>query len=238
MVTQGLLQLTTGTPGVIYHGGLLHSAVRHFDPDRKRAGLPESVAALVPEGWMDYAMNGVEPTRCGNRDPLMAPHNCFRCAGEDEWVSIACGTDAEWQALCGAMDQTGLGTDARFRTVQDRKANEDELDRLTSQWTSQYEQRPLMLRLLDGGVPAGMVNDPRDLFEDPQLQHRQHFRWLAHPEIGLYATDRSEFDLSMTPGSLDTPAPLLGQHTEHFLHEIIGLSEEEYRSLEGDGVLE
>ena len=83
-----------------------------------------------------------------------------------------------------------------------------------------------------------MVNDPRDLFEDPQLQHRQHFHWLDHPEIGPYATDRSEFDLSLTPGSLDTPAPLLGQHTQHFLRNIIGLSEEEYRSLEGDGVLE
>ena len=64
-----------------------------------------------------------------------------------------------------------------------------------------------------------MVNDPRDLFDDPQLQHRRHFQWLDHPEIGPYATDRSEFDLSLTPGSLDTPAPLLGQHTEHFLRD-------------------
>ena len=95
-----------------------------------------------------------------------------------------------------------------------------------------------MQLLQEAGIPAGMVNDPRDLFDDPQLQHRRHFQWLDHPEIGPYATDRSEFDLSLTPGSLDTPAPLLGQHTEHFLREIIGLSEEEYHSLEGDGVLE
>ena len=122
--------------------------------------------------------------------------------------------------------------------MPERKANEDELDRLIAQWTARHQQRPLMRLLLEAGVPAGMVNDPRDLFDDPQLQHRQHFRWLEHPEIGPYATDRSEFDLSLTPGSLDTPAPLLGQHTEHFLREIIGLSEEEYRSLESDGVLE
>ena len=97
---------------------------------------------------------------------------------------------------------------------------------------------PLMHRLQAAGIPAGMVNDPRDLFEDPQLQHRQHFQWLDHPEIGPYATDRSEFSLSLTPGYLDMPAPLLGQHNEHFLREVVGLTEDEFRSLEDDGVLE
>ena len=83
-----------------------------------------------------------------------------------------------------------------------------------------------------------MVNDARDLFEDPQLKFRQHFHYLEHPEIGVYASDRSELDLSLTPGTLDRAAPLLGQHTEQVLTEIFGLSTEEYRSLKEDGVLE
>ena len=95
-----------------------------------------------------------------------------------------------------------------------------------------------MQKLQTAGVPAGVINDPRDLFDDAQLKHRGHFVWLDHPEIGPYATDRSEFELSLTPGSLDTPAPLLGQHTEHFLRDVIGLTGDEYRSLESDGVLE
>ena len=63
---------------------------------------------------------------------------------------------------------------------------------------------------------------------------------MARPprEIGPYATDSSEMRLSLTPGGLETPAPLLGQHTEHVLRELIGLSEAEYRSLEEDGALE
>ena len=68
--------------------------------------LLEAMAALVPEGWMDYVMNGTQPPRRGNRDPWMSPHNCFRCAGEDEWVSIACGTDEEWQAFMDDVQQT------------------------------------------------------------------------------------------------------------------------------------
>ena len=207
---------------------------RHLDLSQ----LETSMHFLAPF-LLDYTANGREQGRQGNRDAGAAPHGVYPCAGQDRWLALACHTEAQWQSLLAAAEPEGgpLHNDA-FATLLQRKANEEELDRLIAQWTARYEQRPLMLTLLEAGVPAGMVNDPRDLFDDPQLQHRQHFRWLDHPEIGLYATDRSEFGLSLTPGSLDAPAPLLGQHTEHFLREIIGLSEDEYRSLETDGVLE
>ncbi len=200
--------------------------------------LETSMHFLAPL-LLDYTANEREQGRQGNRDAGAAPHGVYPCLGDDRWLALACQAEEQWKALIALAEPDGgpLHGDA-FATLLGRKANEGELDSLIAQWTAQHEQRPLMRRLQEAGVPAGMVNDPRDLFDDPQLQHRQHFRWLAHPEIGLYATDLSEFDLSLTPGSLGTPAPLLGQHTEHFLREIIGLSEDEYRSLEGDGVLE
>ena len=188
---------------------------------------------------LDYTANGREQGRLGNRDPGGAPHGVYPCAGEDRWLAIACTTDQHWQGLLKVAEPDGgpLHSD-QFATLLGRKANEDELDRLIAQWTIHHDRHQLMQALQEAGVPAGVINDPRDLFEDPQLQHRNHFQWLDHPEIGPYATDRSEFELSLTPGGLDTPAPLLGQHTEHFLREIIGLSEEEYQSLDSDGVLE
>jgi benzylsuccinate CoA-transferase BbsF subunit len=110
---------------------------------RKRTGtgqyidvsLWDAMTALVPEGWMEYVMNGREPARVGNRDPWMAPHDCFRCVGEDEWVSIACGSDEEWHVLCRAIGQPQLATDVRFRTARERKANEDALDQILTEWT-------------------------------------------------------------------------------------------------------
>ncbi len=83
---------------------------------RKRTGqgqcidtsMWEAMTALMPEGWMEYAMNNVELPRDGNHDIFMAPHDCFRCKGEDEWVSIVCGSDNEWQALCKAIGQAQL----------------------------------------------------------------------------------------------------------------------------------
>ena len=207
---------------------------RHLDLSQ----LETSMHFLAPF-LLDYTANGREQQRQGNRDPAAAPHGVYPCAGEDRWLALACRTEDQWRSLLQVAESEGgpLHSEA-FLSLLSRKANEDDLEGLVARWTVQYEQRPLMQLLQDAGVPAGMVNDPRDLFEDPQLQHRQHFRWLDHPEIGPYATDRSEFELSLTPGSLDTPAPLLGQHTEHFLREIVGLTEDEYRSLESDGALE
>ncbi len=188
---------------------------------------------------LDYSANGREQGRLGNRDPGAAPHGVYPCTGEDRWIAIACFTDDHWQALQKAAEPEGGPLHSgSFVTMPSRKAHEDELDRLVAGWTSNHDRHDLMQKLQTAGVPAGVINDPRDLFDDAQLKHRGHFVWLDHPEIGPYATDRSEFELSLTPGSLDTPAPLLGQHTEHFLRDVIGLTGDEYRSLESDGVLE
>ena len=189
---------------------------------------------------LDYAVNGREQDRMGNRDPDASPHGVYRCKGEDRWIAIACTTDAEWQALCRFMDPTGQTRihQERYSTLQGRKSDEDELDRIIGEWTRGWDARELMEALQGAGVPAGMVNDSRDLFEDVQLTHREHFKYLDHPEIGPYASERSEFNLSRTPGSLDRPAPLIGEHTEYVLKELFGLSDDEYRALKDDGVLE
>ena len=123
-------------------------------------------------------------------------------------------------------------------TLVGRKTVEEDLDKMIAEWTGDKDPQELMRTLQNAGVPAGVVNDCRDLFEDPQLTQREHFKFLDHAEIGPYPSDQSEFDLSKTPGSLDTPAPLLGEHTEYALKELVGLSEDEYRSFEDDGVLE
>ena len=207
----------------------------HLDMSQLEASIHFSSPYIL-----DCAVNGREQGRRGNRDPAAAPHGAYPCSGDDRWITIACRTDGEWRSLSTVIDPSGEGWPHReeFRGVLGRKAREDELDRLMAKWTANWDVRELMDTLQKAGVPAGMVNNPRDLFEDPQLQHRGHFRFLDHPEIGPYASDRSELNLTRTPGDLDMPGPMLGQHTEQVLTEMVGLSQEEYRSLVDDGVLE
>ena len=74
----------------------------------------EAISCGIGEIIMDYTMNGRVRTRHGNRDDVMAPHNCYRCRGEEEWVSIAVASDEEWAAMCRAMGNPQWADDERF----------------------------------------------------------------------------------------------------------------------------
>ncbi len=212
----------------------------HLDMSQLEASLHFGGPMLL-----DCAVNGREPELVGNRHPAAAPHGAYPCApdanGEsDRWIAIAVFTDGQWAALRDLMAADGIADAAsgEFRTFRVRKAHEDKLDGIIAGWTSRHDRHALMQRLQSAGIPAGVVNDTRDLFDDAQLQHRNHFTWLNHPEMGDYATDYSETRLSDTPGRLNRPAPLLGQDTRQALTEIVGLTESEYESLAAGGVLE
>jgi benzylsuccinate CoA-transferase BbsF subunit len=207
----------------------------HLDMSQLEASIHFSAPTML-----DRAVNGREQGLRGNRHPALAPHGAYPCLGEDRWIAIVCRGDREWEGLRDVLDPSGRGEifDGRFASLLGRKSHEDDLDRVIGDSTRTWDRRDLMEALQGTGVPAGVVSDPRDLFEDPQLRHRRHFTHLDHPEIGPYATDQTEAHLSRTPGGLDRPAPLLGEHTEHVLTDMMGLSPEEYRSLKDDGVLE
>ncbi len=75
----------------------------------------ESATQLSGEAILDYAMNGRNQRRQGNRNNFQAPHGIYRCKGDDEWVAIAASTDDQWRALCDVLGQPGLDAAARVR---------------------------------------------------------------------------------------------------------------------------
>ena len=212
---------------------------------RKRTGkgqyidvsLWEGVAALVPEGWMDYAMNGTQPPRMGNRDPLMSPHNCFRCAGEDEWVTIACGTEEEWQALCTAIGEPQLANDPRFHAAKDRKAHEDELEKLITAWTEQRNKWDVTRDLQAAGVAAFPSMNSKDLAEDRHLNERGFFSRLPHAEVGVQTHTGIPWRLTNAPNGVQAPAPLLGADTDAVMRDLLGYSAQEIAALKEGQVL-
>lgn len=212
---------------------------------RKRTGqgqyidvsLWSAAAVLAAEGWMEYAMNVVEPVRQGNRDLWMAPHNCFRCLGEDTWVAISCGSEEEWQALCRVMGQERLGEDPRFRTTRDRKAHEDELEELISAWTTQHDRWEITKLLQDAGVAAFPSMSSKDLAEDAQLNARGFFVRLPHAGVGIQTHTGIPWLLTNAPNGVRSPAPLLGQYTDEVLRRVLGYTDEDIRRLKEQQVL-
>ena len=199
--------------------------------------LWESMAVLVFEGWMDYAMNQRQPQRSGNRDPLMAPHNCFRCVGEDEWVSIACGTDGEWRALCQTIGRPELADDARFQTAAARKANEDALEELLTTWTQDQDKWQVTKTLQAARVAAFPSMTSKDLAEDPHLDARGFFARLEHPEVGVRAHTAMPWRLSNAPNGVRTPAPLIGNDTDYVMRDLLGYTAQEVAELKDTEVL-
>lgn len=200
--------------------------------------LWEALLVLMPEGLIDYAMNRTQPERDGNRDRWMAPHGCFKCKGDDDkWVTIVCGTDAEWQALCAAIGQPGLATDNRFVNVTARKANEDTLEDLITAWTKERDRWEVTEVLQQAGVAAFPSMSNKDLATNPHLNARGYLVQKEHPEVGKRIHAGIPWHMSGTPCEVQAAAPLRGQHTDYVLRDLLEISDAEVQRLRDGQVL-
>jgi crotonobetainyl-CoA:carnitine CoA-transferase CaiB-like acyl-CoA transferase len=174
----------------------------------------------------------------GNHDPVWAPHNVYRCQGEDAWVAIAATNDREWQVLCQAIGQPGLVDDPRFRQATDRKANEAALDQLLGTWCASRERWTITRTLATAGVPAFPSMSMRDLLDDPHLNARRCFTHWHHPEVGTRPLMGAPWQFTNRPNGQGSHAPLLGQHTDVVLAALLGLDDEQRARLRAEGVVE
>ena len=185
---------------------------------------------------LDYIVNKRVAERMGNRSPYAAPHGLYRCLGDDRWCAIAVFTDEEWRSLCRVMGDPEWTKDAKFATLMGRKENEDELDRRIESWTNNYSPEEVMTLMQAAGVAAGVVKNGRDIFYDPQLNHRHNFWMLNHSIIGDVPYRNPFCKLSKTPGEVRMPAPNLGEHNEYVYTKLLGMSNKEYAELLAEGV--
>jgi benzylsuccinate CoA-transferase BbsF subunit len=219
---------------------------RHLD-----VSLWESTASFALEGWMAQSLTGSAPERMGNRDPLMAPHNCYRCAPDPgdgaldpdpgRWLSIACPDDRSWRALASVVgpdiDRRDLADDPRFANERDRKANEDELDRLLGDWAATRDRWELTERLQAVGVAAHPSLSPLELLADDHLEARGLFERFDHPEVGRRTHTGLAWCSATSPAGMPRRAPLIGEHSDEVLTSLLGLSTEEIATLRATGVV-
>jgi len=197
-----------------------------------------SMHFLTP-ALLDYNVNGHVQGREGNRDRHMAPHGVYRAAGEDRWVAIAIRDDEQWRALCDVMGRPALASDKRFAILDDRLANQDELDAILSEWTRECEKGEAEALLQARGVPAhALSSSSAEALEDPQLMHRGHFVELPHEIHGTTTVEGSRFQLSRTPAKIERAAPTFGRDNFYVLETILGYDAERIAELAAAGVLE
>jgi crotonobetainyl-CoA:carnitine CoA-transferase CaiB-like acyl-CoA transferase len=179
--------------------------------------------------------SGEVPGRWGNEHPNLAPYQVFRSA--DGHFIVGAGNDGQFRRLCSVIGREALGTDPRFRTVADRNLNRpaliDELQsvmatRNTAHWVE---------RLAEVNVPSAPINDYKQVFEHPQVKHRQLRIDQAHGGGGVASTVANPIRLSATPIEYRIAPPLLGEHSVAVLTDLLGKTPAEIDRLVSDGVV-
>jgi benzylsuccinate CoA-transferase BbsF subunit len=193
--------------------------------------MTEATAAQLVEPIMDYVMNERVGECVGNRSDYMAPHNCYRCSGDDKWVAVSVSSDTEWRALCLAMDRGDLIDDVRFSEGSARWRDQEVLDALVGDWTRSRSQYEAMNLLQQAGVCAGPCLDGETAARDPHFQAREFFPEVLHPELGTRRVIGLPWKLSRVPHVEYRPGPLLGEHNPYVFGDLLNLSEDRRQEL-------
>jgi len=201
----------------------------HIDISQYEAGLLFLAGPLL-----EYHLTGRIAERVGNDDPGASPHGAYRCES-DGWIALSCWSDEEFTALAATIGRPEWSRDARFSTLAGRKSAAAAIDAGIGSWTRERGAAVAAALLQGAGVHAHPVDTIADLFTDPQLVARRHWRRRRHPVIGDHAYCGPAFELSETPGDVTSAAPLLGADNDKVFREILGLSDADYAAMREAG---
>lgn len=230
-VMSGVQDMRAGTASAFIVLAALYNKKRTGEGQYIDLSSSECLSSLIGPELMDYTMNRRSPGRKGNKDEIMAPHGCYRCAGEDKWISIAASSDAEWKALCRIMGNPQWCRAKEYESMLGRWEHQEELDRHISEWTAGYSSHELMEKLQEAGVAAMPSFDAKEILKDPHTKARGLFVDVEHPRLGTQTVMGPAWKFSETPARIRKAAPLIGEDNETVFGSLLGMTEEEIRDL-------
>lgn len=193
--------------------------------ERRRSDLGQLIDLAVHDCLMNYLflfLNplfalGAAPPRLGNRHLTCAPWNAYLC--RDGWVQICTSTNQQWQTIARLCGYPELANSPRFDSTANRLENIDEVDEIVSGWVAGRPVKEVLATLSTEGIPAEYIIQLEELLKDPQFLARKMLVELDVPDGGSVWTSGTVYKLSKTPGRVDRPAPLLGEHTGDVLND-------------------
>jgi crotonobetainyl-CoA:carnitine CoA-transferase CaiB-like acyl-CoA transferase len=206
--------------------------------------MVESALNIAAEQIVESSAYGNLMRREGNRSPLAAPQGLYPCAdgqpGMEKWLALSVATDTQWRALRSALGDANShwAMDSALETRAGRRQAHDTIDQHLREWTRKRPRAEIVNELRTLGIPASEVADPCRLLEtNPQLQARSYFETPEHPVVGAMPLPSLPFRYASVHRWLRTPAPTIGQHNEPVLCGILGLSPDDLRGLEAQGII-
>ena len=183
--------------------------------------LEAEIASLINVG-SNYLVGGKVPTRWGNAHPNIVPYQNFKTA--DGYLVIGVASEVIWRRFCQAIGRAELIDDNRFADNSKRVANRVELIRLLGEIFLQRNNAAWFKLLTDAEVPCAPVQTIDQVFQAPQVLHRDMLMEVEHPTAGKIRMAGIPVKFSVTPASVRMPPPLLGEHNSAILKNWLGMS--------------
>lgn len=197
-------------------------------------GMMDCQVAILENAIARYLNLGVVPKPIGNRHPSITPFESFKTT--DGYVIIAIGNDTLWQKFCAMVDHDDWAKDERYTTNPKRTENQPALKAALSPLFATKSTDEWIKMLEDAGIPVGPINTVDRVIADPQIIAREMIVETHHPVAGTIKMAGVPIKLSDTPGAVDTPAPVLGQHTDEILADL-GYSKDDIAQFHQNGVV-
>ena len=197
--------------------------------------LMDTQVALLANVASSYLVGGQEPRRLGNAHPSITPYEAFRA--RDRWFALAAANERQWAILCDTIGQPGLQDDPRFADNSARVDNREALRKVLDEAFLSRSAEEWLAEFRRAGLPCGPINTIPEVFAHPQADARGFVTGVDHPSAGTVQFPSFPYKLSQTPANVRMPPPMLGQHTEQVLVELLDYSPADVAALRERGAV-
>ncbi|KAF9954028.1 hypothetical protein BGZ72_004974 [Mortierella alpina] len=224
--------VTDLTTGLYAHGAIMAAIIARYRTGRGQhvdCSLLDSQVVTLANIASSYLIAGQEAQRMGTSHPSIVPYQVL--PSQDSHIMIGAGNDGQFRILCSVLGLESLCENPLFRTNKDRVQHRKELiEILTARLQTKKNEE--WLKALEGrGIPFAPINNIQQTFEHPQVVARGMIQEVEHPKAGKIKVTGPAVKYSDTKPSIRLPPPLLGQHTEEILREVLEYDEERIREL-------
>jgi CoA:oxalate CoA-transferase len=195
----------------------------------------ETMVGILEGGIVRWTIGKELLTPIGSMNPHEAPMAAFRC--KDGYIIIATVGNEHWQRFCRAVHRPDWAEDPEYRTKRQRWEKKYILQEEIEKITAQYTVKEVGEMMDQERVANSPIFNIKQVIEDPHLKDRGYFVDIDHPVIGKAKIPGIPFKMSETPGSVERPSPLVGEHNELILGKYLGMNREEIEKLKGEGAI-